>query len=91
MTTEGVFRFKLPDVEPRFLSRLDGAAREHESHLDTMLIDADARRVELTWRVSLPMPRKAQRLDKIYVSASNEFPPSIREAPFPDAKSPEAA
>jgi hypothetical protein len=91
MTPEGVFRFKLPDVEPRFLSRLDGAARVHESHLDTMLIDADARRVELTWRISLPMPRKVQRLDKIYVSALNEFPPSIREAPFPDAKSPEAA
>lgn len=91
MTPEGVFRFKLPDVEPRFVSRLDGELREHESHLDTLLIDADARRVELTWRISMPLPRKAQRLDKIYVRASSDFPPSIREAPFTDVESPEAA
>lgn len=91
MTPEGVFRFKLPDVEPRFVSRLDDELREHESHLDTFLIDADARRVELTWRLSLPLPRKAQRLDKIYVRATNDFPPSTREAPFKDAQAPEAA
>lgn len=94
LTPEGAFRFKLPDVEPLFFSRLDGLMREHESHLDTFLVDASdpgAPRAELTWRVSLPLPRKAQRLDRIVVRASRELPPSIREAPFPEARSPEAA
>lgn len=74
LTPEGAWRFRLPDVEPLFSSRRDGEVRAHESHLDTFLIDADARRVELVWRASVPLPRKAQRLDRITVRASGEFP-----------------
>jgi hypothetical protein len=81
MTKEGVWRFRLPDVEPRFSSRLDGIVREHETHIDTYLIDADARRVELTWRASIRLPRKAQRLDRVTVRASGDLPPSARKDP----------
>lgn len=92
LTPEGILRFKLPDVEPVFFSRLDGEIRAHETHLDTFLIDADARRVELTYRLSLPLPRKAQRLDRITIAARGTFPPSTREAPGNEgAQSPEAA
>ncbi|MFT3764223.1 MAG: DUF2169 domain-containing protein [Minicystis sp.] len=91
LTPEQVFRFRVPDVEPLFFSRRDGEVRAHDTHLDTMLIDADARRVELSWRVSLPLPRKAQRLDRIMVRATGELPPSVRELPFSESQSPEAA
>lgn len=78
---EPLLRFRLPDVEPRFESRRDGEIREHETHLDTFLIDADARRVELVWRVAVPLPRKAQRLDRLTVRFTGELPPSASTSP----------
>jgi len=58
-TPEGIWRFQLPHYQPRFISTRQGLETEHATHLDTFLIDGDERRVEPTWRVSVPLPRKA--------------------------------
>lgn len=81
MTPEGAWRFRLPAVEPLFGSTLKGELRAHETHLDTFLVDTDLRRVELVWRVAIPIPKKAQLLERVIVRATGELPPSIREAP----------
>lgn len=66
-TPEGTWRFSLPRIVPGFSSRVDGRLQEHRTHLDTFLIDADAKRVELTWRAAIPVPRKLERLQTIEI------------------------
>jgi hypothetical protein len=77
LTEEQVLRFRLPDIEARFESQLDDTLREHPTHLDTMILDAEARRAELVFRVAIPLPRKAQRLSRITIRASAEIPASL--------------
>jgi hypothetical protein len=66
-TPEGLWRFQLPRVAPGFSSVILGRRQEHRTHLDTILIDADARRVELTWRAAIPLPRKYEMVDRVLV------------------------
>jgi hypothetical protein len=66
-TEEGIWRFQLPRVVLGFSSFMDGKRTEHRTHLDTVLIDADARRVELTWRAAIPLPRKYEMLERVMV------------------------
>ncbi len=66
-TPEGAWRFTLPRVAPGFSSVIAGKRSEHRTHLDTVLIDADARTVELTWRAPIAMPRKYELVDRILV------------------------
>ena len=66
-TPEGAWRFQLPRIAPGFSSFLRGQRAEHRTHLDTILIDADARRVELTWRAAIPLPRKYEMLERVLV------------------------
>ncbi len=66
-TPEGVWRFRLPRVSPGFSSFVGSQRSEHRTHLDSVLIDADARTVELTWRVSIPLPRKYEMLDAVTI------------------------
>jgi len=66
-TTEGIWRFQLPRIVPGFSSVILGRRQEHRTHLDTILIDADERRVELTWRAAVPLPRKYEMVDRIIV------------------------
>lgn len=81
-TPEGVWRFRLPPYEPSFASVIQGVRREHATHLDTFLIDADERLVELSWRVAIPLPRKAERIDRLEVSSTMTLPESVTgEAP----------
>ncbi|MCC6527471.1 MAG: DUF2169 domain-containing protein [Polyangiaceae bacterium] len=89
-TPEGVWRFRLPRYAPSFhtteLAR-DATARaparvslEHATHLDTFLVDGDRRAVELTWRASIPLPKKIDRLESIRIYAAPELPdPMLRE------------
>ncbi len=70
-TEEGIWRFQLPRVVLGFSSFLDGKRTEHRTHLDTVLIDADARRVELTWRAAIPLPRKYEMLERVMVFEKN--------------------
>jgi hypothetical protein len=66
-TPEGRWAFQLPRIVPGFSSLAFGKRTEHRTHLDTIVIDADARRVELTFRAAIPMPRKLEMLDRVYV------------------------
>lgn len=78
-TPEGVWRFQLPRYAPRFRSYVRGVERQHETHLDTYLIDADARRVELTWRAAIPIPRTLELIDAVVVQGDRPFPESMVE------------
>lgn len=66
-TPEGVWRFSLPRVAPGFASVTDGRRVEHRTHLDTILIDADELRVELTWRAAVPLPPKYERVERVMI------------------------
>lgn len=66
-TPEGSWRFQLPRVTPGFSSFVGAKRSEHRTHLDTFLIDADARRVELTFRAAVPLPRKYEMLDSVRI------------------------
>jgi hypothetical protein len=66
-TPSGAWRFKLPRIAPGFSSITQGARREHRTHLDTILIDAEAGKVELTWRAAIPLPRKYQMLEEVLI------------------------
>lgn len=62
---EGLWRFKLPLYPIFFESVIDGQTLKHPTHLDGLLIDADERTVELTYRTSILLPMKWERLEEI--------------------------
>jgi hypothetical protein len=64
---EGPWRFQLPRVALGFSSTILGRDDQHRAHLDTVLVDADAGRVELTWRTRIPMPRKYEMVEDVRV------------------------
>lgn len=67
-TEDGLWRVQLPRDAPRFSSIVAGERRTHATHLDTVLIDARERRVELTWRVSIPAPAKLELIDEVRIA-----------------------
>jgi len=71
---EGTWRFRLPKYAMAFWSRLAGERREHRTHLDSVIIDADERVVELTWRAAILLPRKWERLEHIHASGVGTMP-----------------
>lgn len=79
-TPEGIWRFRLPRYAPRFSSilrdpiELDGLATEHPTHLDTFLIDAEERRVELTWRATVVLPHKYETLEAVHIHTDDRLP-----------------
>ncbi len=77
--SEGPWRFKLPHVAPRFESQINGERQLHETHLDTLLIDADEGRVELSWRVAIVLPRKTETLETVEVFADPGLSPEREE------------
>lgn len=85
-TPEGVWRFRLPPYEPSFASVIQGVRREHETHLDTFLIDADERTVELSWRVCIPLPKKAERVERLSVTTTMTLPESVTGEAFTQAQ-----
>ncbi len=66
-TAAGLWRVQLPRIAPGFSSVILGRRQEHRTHLDTILLDADAQRVELVWRAAIRAPRKWEMLDSIFV------------------------
>jgi hypothetical protein len=79
---EGTWRFRLPPYVIRFAATVDGARRDLPSHLDGFLIDADARRVELTFRGAVRLPRPWDRLDAIHVWGFGPMPAeALHDAP----------
>lgn len=77
---EGLFRFQLPRYAPVFKAVIRGQVSACATHLDTFLIDLSdpsARRVELSWRTAVPLPRKSEQLEKIYLLDEGEpLPPT---------------
>lgn len=73
-TPEGRWQFQLPRYAPLFGVTVRGKLAALPTHLDTVLIDADAGTVELSWRASFPVPRKAELIEKIHVVGSNPLP-----------------
>lgn len=66
-TEEGSWRFQLPRVQPGFSVYIEGKRNDLRTHLDTIVIDADAKRVELVWRATFPMPRKYEMVDEVHI------------------------
>lgn len=65
MTPEGVWRFRLPPYGLTFQATIGAEQGPLPTHLDSLLIDADRRRVELSWRAAIRLPRKWDRLRRI--------------------------
>lgn len=66
-TEDGAWRFQLPRRTPGFSSVVRGARTEHRTHLDGVTIDADRRRVDLTFRAAIPLPLKYEMLESVLV------------------------
>lgn len=64
-TPEGLWRFRLPRISPGVSAFSGGRRQEHRAQLDTIVIDADARRVELSWHAAIPLPRKYEMLERV--------------------------
>jgi hypothetical protein len=58
---------QLPRIAPGFSAVAFGKRQEFRTQLDTVLVNAIERRVELTWRVAIPMPKKLEMLERILV------------------------
>jgi len=76
-TPEGVWRFQLPRYAPRFGAVVRGVERDLPTYLDTYLIDAEARRVELVWRASFPAPKPLELLDAVLIAGETPLPESL--------------
>jgi len=57
----------LPRIAPGFSSISKGERQEYRTHLDTVLINAVERKVELTWRAAIPMPKKLEMFERVVV------------------------
>ncbi len=79
-TPEGAWRFQLPRHEPEIACVLAGERRVLETHLDTLLIDADEMRLELSYRAFIALPRKSELLQRILVSSKTALPDSVLSA-----------
>ena len=93
VTPDGApWRFRLPLHEPAFACVIRGERLALATHLDTFFIDADERLVELTWRAVFELPRKAELVERIEVSAAPNLPESVfPEAPAPASTGQEAS
>ncbi|MGC4070375.1 MAG: DUF2169 domain-containing protein [Polyangiaceae bacterium] len=67
VTPEGLFSCQLPRIAPGFSSVISGQRKDYRTHLDTILVDVMARRVELTWRAAIPLPKKLEMVQRISV------------------------
>ena len=66
-TPEGAWTFSLPRHAPGVSSVVRGQRSEHRTHLDTLLIDADTRLVEIVFRAAIPLPPKWELLERVLV------------------------
>jgi hypothetical protein len=76
-TPEGAWRFRLPRYEPVFACTIRGERRELETHLDTFYVDVEERRVELTWRAVITLPRKRELVERIEMSGKDRLPETL--------------
>ena len=78
---EGLWRFALPDYAVSFRWVIDGVEHTKRPHLDGVLVDADVGTVELSWRTSIRLPIKWQRVSAIEVHGRGEIPDAVLGTP----------
>jgi len=76
---EGLWKFELLKYSVTFATSIAGKRTSHETHLDSILIDADERVVELTWRASTILPTHWGLVDGIFVRGEGTMPRSLIE------------
>jgi hypothetical protein len=87
VTPSGRWIFQLPRYAPVFSCIVRGAAQSCATHLDTLLIDADLGRVELTYRTRIAVQRKVQAIDRVTIVESAPLPAGLeREASSEEAE-----
>lgn len=75
MRPHGLLRIRLPRCAPAFAFTVRGAGTlVRPASLDTVLVDADHRVVELTFRAAIPAPRKLQWVEQVTVSDAIPLP-----------------
>ncbi len=77
LTPEGVLRLQLPRHAPAVSLSVAGRAGDPRARLDTWLFDPDASIIELTWRASFAMPKKASQLEHVSVTATPPLPRQV--------------
>ena len=70
---EGPLAFQLPRRSFGVLAFLDGSQQELRPMLDTVLLEPNDRRLELTWRASVRAPRPSHRLRGLQVFEKREL------------------
>jgi hypothetical protein len=78
---EGVWRFRLPRYAVQFGSQVEGKRAAIETHLDSFLVDTETRVVELSWRASIVLPKKWERLERIYVVGQGSLSEDVIRGP----------
>jgi hypothetical protein len=77
VTPRGALRFQLPVYRPSFTAVLPSGAVESATHLDTLLVDADERRVEVSWRTRHPLPKRRADLGAIVLTTRDQLPAGL--------------
>ncbi len=67
MCAEGPLSFELPRLHFFAGAKVRGRLVETPAALDTVLVLPNARRVELTWRAAIAMPRRAHEIEALQV------------------------
>jgi hypothetical protein len=81
-TPRGRWIFQAPRYSPRFVALVGGEEVPLATHLDTLWIDTDARRVEMTWRACIALPRKSERLVAVCVTHERDLPSEVAPEPL---------
>ncbi|MFE8598002.1 DUF2169 family type VI secretion system accessory protein [Archangium violaceum] len=76
MTETGVWTVELPRVQTVVTFRLQDRQERLAPRLDTVLLDTDARAVIMTWRASIPLGKKLNRLREVHIGPPRPRPPS---------------
>ena len=66
-----------PRHAPLFSVEIRGERKALATHLDTFLVDADERSVELVWRAAFPLPKKAGMIGEIEVRGDRSLPHEV--------------
>jgi len=74
-----IWRFQLPRYAPVFTITVQGTKLECSTWVDTFLIDADERRVEVTYRATVPMPRKVEQIEKVLIMGAPKLADALIE------------
>jgi len=67
MTRDGALVARVPRLRFPITFRFDSGDQSLEPLLDTLLVEADSRRMMLTWRASVPLGRKPGKLREVLV------------------------